>query len=75
MDSRLGTGRDIYYNDCNYMEPLRITKIVKVGSSLGVIVPVCLLEATNLKRGDQVNLAVGHDNVICIKKVDIKIIT
>ena len=75
VDSRVATGRDIRYYNNYYMEPLRITKVIRIGSSLGVILPVALIDATSLKRGDQVFLAVCKDLSLSIKKVDIKIIT
>lgn len=74
MDSEFDAGGDSNYNYYTYMEPLKITKIVKVGTSLGVVLPINYLEATGLKRGDQVFLAVREDLSIEIKKVDIKII-
>lgn len=75
MDSKFDGGRDTNYNDNTYMEPLKITKIVKVGTSLGIVLPIKYLEATGLKRGDQVFLAVCKDLSINIKKVDTKIIS
>lgn len=57
------------------MEQLRVTKVVKVGSSLAVIVPKALLCAVDLQRGDQVSLAVRGDLSLEIKKLNIKTIS
>jgi antitoxin component of MazEF toxin-antitoxin module len=51
------------------METLDITKLVRVGTSYGVIIPVHILRALHIERGDHVVFAVGHDDVICMRKV------
>lgn len=56
------------------MEPIRITKVIKVGTSYGLVIPLALLESANLKRGDQVTLVANIDNSINIKKVTNQII-
>jgi hypothetical protein len=75
VDNVFAVGRDIHYNNNYYMEPLRITKVIQVGSSLAIILPKPLLHAVDFQRGDQVFLAVREDLSISIKKVDIKIIS
>lgn len=61
----------MYYN----MEPLRITKVLRVGDSLGIIIPKDILNVTNLKRGDQVFIAVREDLSIQIIKNTLTIIS
>lgn len=57
------------------MEPLKITKIIKIGTSLGVVLPLNYLDATGLQRGDQVYVHVDGTDQIRITKVYNKIIT
>lgn len=57
------------------MEQLRVTKVVRVGSSLAVIIPKALLCAVDFRRGDQVFLAVREDLSLEIKKLNIKTIS
>lgn len=75
MDKNFDRGGDSEYNYNTYMEPLYITKIVKVGTSLGIVIPINYLDATGLQRGDQVFLAVREDLGLIIKKVDLKVIS
>lgn len=75
MDKNFDGGGDTDYNDYTYMEPLKITKIVKVGTSLGVVLPINYLEATGLKRGDQVYVTVDLDDQIRLTKVYLPVIS
>lgn len=75
MENYLHEGGDIEYYINYNMEPLKITKIIRVGDSLGIIIPKELLESTALKRGDQVFLAVREDLSLQIIKNTLKIIT
>lgn len=68
--TKIGDGRDIYYNNCNYMEDLYLTKIVKVGNSLAVVVPKNVLHGLDWKRGDRVVFTFGYDDTLIVKKVD-----
>ena len=51
------------------MEQLRITKVIRVGNSLAVVIPKNILGALNMERGDQVSFGVYSDDVICIRKI------
>ena len=75
MHKKIDGGGDRYYNNYTYMEPLKITKIIKVGTSLGVVLPISYLEATGLQRGDQVYVHVDGADQIRLTKVYNKIIT
>lgn len=57
------------------MEPIRITKILKIGNSIGVVVPKHVFGSIGLQRGDQVMLSITEDNILCIKKLNIKTIS
>jgi antitoxin component of MazEF toxin-antitoxin module len=51
------------------MNTLRLTKIIKVGNSLAVVIPKDILNALSIERGDQVSFGVYSDDVICIRKI------
>lgn len=68
-------GRDIEYHYNTTMEKLRITKVVKVGTSNGIIIPIEVLRAVGLERGDQVFVAVREDLSVQIIKNTFKIIS
>jgi len=48
---------------------LQITKIVRVGTSLCVVIPVNILRDLRLERGDQVAFAIAAGDVICLRKI------
>lgn len=62
-------GRVLLYNNYNYMINVQITKIVKVGTSLGVIVPINILRDLQILRGDQVAFSIAAGDVICLRKI------
>lgn len=62
-----GLGYD--YNDNNDMEPIRITKIIRTGTSLCVVVPKEVLRAHKLERGDQVILRPLSENAFMVSKI------
>lgn len=51
------------------MERIRITKIIKSGTSLAVVIPKSILEALELQRGDQVVFGIVDSKTIAIRKV------
>lgn len=57
------------------MENLRITKVIKVGTSNGIIIPKEVLTAVGLERGDQVFVAVREDLSVQLIKNTFKIIS
>lgn len=75
MDNSLDVGRDIHYYISYNMEPLKITKIIRVGASLGIIIPKTILDAVDLKRGDQIFVVVREDMSVQLIKNKIKTIS
>jgi antitoxin component of MazEF toxin-antitoxin module len=57
------------YNDNHDMERVRITKVIKSGTSLAVVIPKSVLEAVELERGDQVVFGIVDDKTIAIRKI------
>lgn len=57
-----------YYNN-NNMQTRIFGKIIKVGSSLAVVIPVDILNGMKIYRGDYVSFAVFADNQILLKKI------
>ncbi len=57
------------YDDCNDMEYIRTTKIIKTGSSLCIVVPKEFLVFLGLQRGDQVVLRVANNNAFFVQKI------
>lgn len=51
------------------MENLIITKVMRVGTSLAVVIPVNILRALKIERGDQMAFGVYVEDVICIRKI------
>ena len=62
-------GRGYRYNDCNDMERLIITRIIKTGNSLCVVLPKNILHALKLERGDQVVFGIYDEQSLVIRKV------
>ena len=42
---------------------------MRVGSSLAIVIPVNILRALKIERGDQMTFGVYADDVICIRKI------
>lgn len=53
----------------NYMERLYTTKIVKIGSSAGVVIPKEILAACMLERGDQVSFGVISGPTLIMRQI------
>lgn len=53
----------------NYMERLYFTKIVKIGSSYGVVIPKEILAACMLERGDQVSFGVIAGPTLVMRQI------
>lgn len=51
------------------MERVRITKIIKSGTSLAVVIPKSILNALNLERGDQIIFGIIDDKTIALRKI------
>lgn len=62
-------GRGYSYNDNNDMEQIRITKIIRTGTSLCVVIPKEILQALKIERGDQVAFGIYDFNSIIIRKI------
>jgi hypothetical protein len=68
----LDGGWDIPHNDCNDMEYLRTTKIIKTGNSLCVVLPKTILRALTIERGDQVVFGIVDEKTIAIRKINLE---
>lgn len=44
---------------------MTVQKIIKVGNSLGIILPSKYLQALSLKKGDSLSLALDANQIIC----------
>ena len=51
------------------MVNVQIQKVLKVGSSLGVVIPANILRAMGIQRGDKIAFATYDQGVITIKKL------
>lgn len=65
----LRKGCGIPYNDNNDMEQIRITKVIRTGTSLCVVIPKEILHALKIERGDQVCFGILDDNSLVIRKI------
>lgn len=63
-------GRVYLYNDCNDMERVIITSIIRTGNSLCVVIPKNILKALKLERGDQVAFGIYNENTLTITKLN-----
>lgn len=52
------------------MDNLYTTKLVKIGTSRGVIIPTNILTGLNWQRGDSIIFTFGYDDTLIIKKLD-----
>ena len=51
------------------MEYIRTSKITRLGTSLAIVIPVEILRALQMQRGDQLVFGVYDDDTIIIKKI------
>lgn len=51
------------------MNQLRITKVLKTGNSLSIVIPREVRDALGIQRGDQMSFGIYSDDVICIRKI------
>lgn len=51
------------------METVRITKVIRTGNSLCIVIPKEILVALNLLRGDQVVFGIYDENSLVIRKL------
>lgn len=51
------------------MLTLQIVKVLKIGSSLGVVIPTAILKVLEIERGDQMAFAVYHEGTITLRKL------
>ncbi len=52
------------------MENIYTTKIIKIGTSKGVVIPLDILNALNWQRGDSVIFTLAADDHLIIKKLN-----
>lgn len=48
---------------------MQITKVIKNGTSLAVVIPVNILRALKIERGDQLVFAIAEGDIICMRKI------
>lgn len=53
----MDNGRGLLYTYDKYMDKSRYTKLVKVGTSLGIVIPKPILDAYRLQRGDPITFS------------------
>lgn len=53
------------------MADVRPIKIIKVGSSLAIILPAPICRDLGINRGDYFDLAIGGPDIVVIQKIDI----
>lgn len=70
MEKSLEGSRDIYYNNNYNMDNIITAKIIKVGSSKAIVIPVNVLSGLGWERGDNVIFTFGFDDTLIIKKLD-----
>lgn len=54
------------------MEDIYLTKVVRVGSSKGIIIPTNILNALNWQRGDTIIFILANPEQLIIKRVSDK---
>lgn len=52
------------------MKIVQISKIIKTGNSLCVVIPKNILNALALQRGDQVVFGIYNENSLVIRKIE-----
>lgn len=57
------------YNYNNYMESIYITKLVKIGSSEGVVIPQTILKSYNWQRGDMLVFGFAAPEQLFLKRL------
>lgn len=58
------------YNNYMAMEDIYTTRIHKVGTSHGIILPVPIMNGFGWKRGDMVVFTFADENQLILKKLD-----
>lgn len=53
------------------MENVNITKVIKVGTSLGIIIPKALLTDLNILRGDHVVFGLFSEGQFFVRKLNV----
>ena len=61
--------QDIWYYNSNDMKQLFTTKVNRVGTSLGIIIPKDICEGVNIQRGDRVVFANFSDGQFTVIKL------
>lgn len=59
------------------MPNVRLQRVIKVGTSLAVVLPIDACRALNIKRGDPVSFGIFEENTIVIRRLtdaDIKVL-
>ena len=62
-------GRDIRHTNHYNMENIKVGKVLKVGTSLAVVIPAELARALHIERGDQVVYGAFTDNQFTVRRL------
>lgn len=62
-------GRDMYYTYYMNIENVLVTKVTKLGSSLGIVVPKPILTELNICRGDYIVFGGYAPDQFCARKL------
>lgn len=54
------------------MEPFYTTKIMQVGTSKGITIPVAIMNALEWKRGDRILFTFANHDTLILKRIDDK---
>lgn len=69
VDNFIDGGRVYSYNDYHDMEQIKITRVIRNGTSLSVTIPKEILQALKIERGDQVAVSILNEKSIIISKI------
>lgn len=72
MDKSFAGGRDRGYYDDYYMGEFHLTKLIKVGDSLGIVIPKNILRAYGWERGDTIAFVFASDDLLGVRRVSEK---
>lgn len=51
------------------MDNVRLQSVIKIGSSLGVVLPKPVCKALGIERGDRITFAVFEHNTVVVRKL------
>lgn len=54
------------------MENVNTSKVIKVGNSLAITIPVAILRGMKIKQGDRVVIAAYDENIFAVRRIPAK---